>query len=237
MELFSNPWVVGIGGGIISGILVTLVTRYIFSKREKKEYLQKVETANNEILYSIRPSIAEKVFPSLEVIDSIIVSTAKKYGVDKNDLYSVVSLSNDIIKEIMANPFLSSQQKVEFCELVANLRKSYLDLRENEVKRPETIKIIRGDSSEFISVTFGIMTATMAMVATLVTFMKNRLIFERSSVYETMLPIIIVVTLVPLLLSVIMVRLRKMRSLEIEKNLKKAELELDTKHESDPKKP
>ena len=64
MVFFSNPWVIGIGGGVLSGLLVTLITRYLFSKRERREYLQKVATANNEIIYTIRPAIAEKTIPS-----------------------------------------------------------------------------------------------------------------------------------------------------------------------------
>lgn len=50
-NILNNAWVTGIGGGIISSLIVFFVTRYFFSKREKREYLQKIETANNEILY------------------------------------------------------------------------------------------------------------------------------------------------------------------------------------------
>jgi hypothetical protein len=231
MNIFSNPWVVGIGGGIISGILVTVVTRYLFSKREKREYLQRVETANNEVLYSIRPSIAEKVFPSLDVIDSVLVSTAKKYGLEKNDLYTVVTISNDVIKEIMANPFLSSQQKVEFCELVSNLRKQYLGIREAEVHKPETIKVVKESSSEFISLTLGVMTGATAIVATLVTIMKGRFALEGESTLRTMLPIILVATFIPLVLSVTMVMIRRMRRIAEGKVGKKVELDTGTKTE------
>jgi len=236
MDVFSNPWVVGIGGGIISGIMVTLITRYLFSKKEKREYLQKVETANNEILYSIRPSIAEKVFPSLDVIDSILVSTAKKYAVDKNDLYSVVTLSNDIVKEIMANSFLSSQQKVEFCELVSNLRKKHLEIREAELHKPETIKIVKEDSSEFISLTMGAMTAATAIIATLVVFMKGKFGMEGESTLRTMLPIILVATFIPLVLSVTTVILRRMKEITEGKAGKKKESDTGIKAEPESKK-
>ena len=39
--------VVGIGGGL----LVTIITRYLFSKRDNSEYMQKVSTVNREIIY------------------------------------------------------------------------------------------------------------------------------------------------------------------------------------------
>jgi hypothetical protein len=40
MDFFGNEWVIGIGGGVLSGLLVTLITRYLFSKKDDKEYAQ-----------------------------------------------------------------------------------------------------------------------------------------------------------------------------------------------------
>ncbi len=53
LDWLSNPWVIGVGGGVISGLLVTLITRNLFSRREQREYRQKMETANNEIIYGV----------------------------------------------------------------------------------------------------------------------------------------------------------------------------------------
>ncbi len=94
MNIFGNPWVIGIGGGIVSGIIVTLITRHLFSRREQKEYRQRIETANNEIIYAVRPSIAEKMLPSRSILDSLFSSTARKYAVTKSDLYSEVVPKN-----------------------------------------------------------------------------------------------------------------------------------------------
>ena len=122
MAFITNPWFIGIFGGLLSGLAVTLITRYIFRRREYREYNRILETANNEIMYSLRPSIAEKMFPSKEIIESVISATANKYIVEVDDLYDLKTLSDDIIKDIMDNTFLSSQQKNEFCDHVTKLR-------------------------------------------------------------------------------------------------------------------
>lgn len=121
-DVLNNPWVSGIGGGIISSLIVFFVTKYFFGKKERKEYVQKVETANNEILYSIRPLVIEKKIPTKEILTAIQISTAKKYGVLQSDLYDEFSLCYDLINEIMANSFLSSDQKLEFCALLQSMR-------------------------------------------------------------------------------------------------------------------
>ena len=75
MNVFSNPWIVGIGGGIISGLVVTYMLRLIFSKRDDREYAQKISTANHEVLYAVRPGISEKVIPTNNVLNSLIEAT------------------------------------------------------------------------------------------------------------------------------------------------------------------
>src|SRR5690554_6004366 len=98
---FTNSWTIGIGGGIISGLIVFLVTSKIFSRRENKEYLQKIRIANNELLYAIRPLVVEQKLPTLDILNSILVSTAKKYNVQINDLYNKDAIADDLTKEVM----------------------------------------------------------------------------------------------------------------------------------------
>jgi len=122
MEAINNPWIIGIGGGLLSGLLVTLITRYLFSKRDNREYTQKVVTANQEILYAIRPGISEGVIPSQDVLDSMISATALKYSVDANDLHSSSAFADVLIKEVMDSSFLSASAKAEFCHRLSDLR-------------------------------------------------------------------------------------------------------------------
>jgi len=160
MDILENPWFIGIVGGIISGTFVAFITRHLFSRREKKEYRQRVETANNEIIYAVRPSIAEKMLPSRSILDSLITATAKKYAVTKSDLYSLAGLSNELIKEIMANTFLASQQKIEFCELISSLKQ----IEKNEDKKRIEIVTVTKNESFDPSIFLGAMTAIMTIL-------------------------------------------------------------------------
>ena len=129
--IINNPWVIGIGGGIISSLIVFFVTQYISRKRGKREYMQKIEIANNDILYFIRPLIIDKKIPTREIISAIRFSTAKKYGIKEEDLYNETSLYNDLVTEIMANSFLSAEQKLEFCDLLKQMKSSSYNMNKN----------------------------------------------------------------------------------------------------------
>lgn len=54
-DLIANPWIVGIGGGVISSLIVFFITKFFLSKKENKEYEQKVRLATNEVVYAVRP--------------------------------------------------------------------------------------------------------------------------------------------------------------------------------------
>lgn len=121
MQILNNPWVIGIGGGILSGFVVTYLSRKLLSKRDDREYAQKVLGANREIIYAIRPGISEGLTPEYEVIDSLIAATARKYGVDKPDLYEPRDIAQELVKEVMDSSFISAKTKEEYCRQLAVL--------------------------------------------------------------------------------------------------------------------
>lgn len=107
---------------VLLSLIVYLITRQYFSKHGKTDYQKKIEIANNEMLYSIRPLLVEKKVPSKEILVAVRYSTAKKYGVEQNDLYDEFSLTSDLINETIANSFLTSDQKLEFCSLLQSIK-------------------------------------------------------------------------------------------------------------------
>lgn len=123
MDLLNNAWVVGIGGGILSGLFVTLVTRYAFSKKDNREYAQKVEAVNREVIYSLRPGISEDRLPSVEVLEALINATARRYKVSREDIYKPKQIAEELIKEILDSSFISSETKQSYCETLAHLMK------------------------------------------------------------------------------------------------------------------
>lgn len=123
VNLLSNPWLVGIVGGIISGFIVTYVSRKILSKKDKREYLQKVYSANRELIFALRPGVAEGVIPSRQVVFSVTNATARKYEVDPKDLYASEQIAEELIKEIMDSSFISAETKEDYCGKLKSLLK------------------------------------------------------------------------------------------------------------------
>lgn len=114
MDWLSNPWVVGLGGGVLSGLVVTFISRAAFSRRDRGEYLQKVLAANRELIYALRPGISEGHVPERDLVSSLINATARKYDVEKRDLFDPTQLAEELTKEIMDSSFISSSTKDEY---------------------------------------------------------------------------------------------------------------------------
>jgi hypothetical protein len=170
MDWLNNPWIVGIGGGILSGIFVTIISRYFFSKRDNREYFQKVVSVNREVTYAIKPGISEGIIPSSDVVQSLIKSTARKYGVDIGDVYGVVEIAEDLIKEVMDSSFISANSKADYCNKLNELRQpehKYLPVESIE-KAKETIKATVSDYRErmttMMSILMGLVSAMMTVV-------------------------------------------------------------------------
>src|SRR5690554_6703440 len=136
MEILNNPWLVGIGGGVLSGLIVALVTRFLFSRRENKEYLQRVSAVNREIVYALRPGISEGKIPSGEVLQSLINATSRKHKVDASDAYSSRQIAEELIKDIMDSNFISAETKKSYCDNLAHLVKERQE-EIKEVRKPE----------------------------------------------------------------------------------------------------
>lgn len=131
-SILNNAWTVGIGGGVLSGLVVAWISRIIFSRRDSKEYAQQVSNANVEVLYAVRPGISEGVLPTNDVLSRLVTATARKYSVDEADMMDLNDLSAELVKEVMDSSFLSAAAKQEFCNRLT-------DIREPEV-RPERVE-------------------------------------------------------------------------------------------------
>lgn len=202
MEILNNPWVIGIGGGVLSGLLVTLVTRYLFSKRDNREYTQKVVTANQEILYAVRPGISEGVIPATDVLKSLISATALKYGVDAQDLHSTTSFADALVKEVMDSSFLAASAKAEFCQKLNQLRPQP-DLmqaspnRERELNRDITrLSEYRQRMISRMSIMLGAMAATMTIVFALSRLLGGSRLELRSKDVFLLVPTVTVILVV-----------------------------------------
>jgi hypothetical protein len=122
MNWLNNGWIVGIATSVISGLVVTWIARILLSKKEDREYKQKIAAANRDVIYAIRPGISEGQIPSQNVIVALIRATARRYEVEGGELYSAAEIMEELMKEVMDSSFLSSAKKAEYCVALAELR-------------------------------------------------------------------------------------------------------------------
>jgi hypothetical protein len=236
MDIFNNAWIVGIGGGIISGLIVFFVTSKIFSRRERKEYLQRLMTANNEILYAVRPIIVEQKLPTEEILNSLLHSTAKKYTVKFNELFSNKEIADYLTKEIMDNPFLTSENKLKYCEITNSLRELGLK-KETETKvEIQYIDRERPLSKEFLSTTLALMTTLMVTITVFVLYFQKEK-FNTSNdgnlSITKLLPVLVVMTIVPVVALFMSKFFQMMRKMERDKDKQKQDKINEAKTENE----
>lgn len=195
LEFFSNSWTVGIGGGIISSLIVFFMTSKIFSRRENKEYQQKVRLANNELLYAIRPLVVEKNMPTIDIINSLLRATSKKYSIQISDLYTKESIADDLTKEVMDNPFLTSESKLQYCCLTEDIKKLGV-VHQYNIQPDISIETKSLDSfpKEFFSLTLAAITF-LTTIASVLFDSKSQILSPKS--YDKYPLIFVTLTVIP----------------------------------------
>ncbi|MDF4518501.1 hypothetical protein P3485_22155 [Vibrio parahaemolyticus] len=194
MDFLSNEWVVGIGGGILSGLIVTLLTRYIFTKRDNREYYRKLDLVNKEVLYALRPGISEGAMPNESVLESLIIATSRKYKVNSKDIFQPKQIAEELIKEIMDSSFISFEAKSQYCSSLSHLVEDVRprsEVEESEEKRLNKHYQIK--QNQQMSVVLGLFTGATSVVVTIMSM--NMKIDETSSlitkVYMTTFPMML----------------------------------------------
>lgn len=134
-DLIANPWIVGIGGGVISSLIVFFITKFFLSKKENKEYEQKVRLATNEVVYAVRPLVIDKAIPANDVLAALRSAIAVKYGVKVSDFIGIKQLVCILVLEILSNSFLNSSQKNEYCNLLMTMKDEPKQTPSNDVHK------------------------------------------------------------------------------------------------------
>ncbi len=195
MGILGSPWFIGIGGGVLSGLVVTFITRYLFSRKDNREYMQKVVTANQEIVYAVRPGISEGAIPTDDVLDSLISATALKYSIDADDLHSATVFADVLVKEVMDSSFLAASTKAEFCQKLAQLRPSPEPAR-------LTAEFTRSSSglSDYRRRMVTMMSLMMGLTAALMTVFASTKLFDNLKVdkfskdFTILMPTVMIIT-------------------------------------------
>ena len=139
-DLIANPWIVGIGGGVISSLIVFFITKFFLSKKENKEYEQKVRLATNEVVYAVRPLVIDKAIPANDVLAALRSAIAVKYGVKVSDVIGIKQLVSILVLEILSNSFLNSSQKNEYCNLLMTMKDEPKQTPSNDVHKRKSAR-------------------------------------------------------------------------------------------------
>ena len=171
MDLLNNAWVIGIGGGVLSGLLVTAISRMILSRRDRGEYVQKIQLANREILYALRPGISEGHVPNRQVVVFLINATARKYDVDIGGLVDPAEIGEELTKEIMDSSFISASTKQEYCDQLTPLTSAPPEVTANTADASEERSRSRSEFAAYrarmvtlLSTMMGVTAAMMTMI-------------------------------------------------------------------------
>ena len=127
MEIFQNVWFVGISTGIISGVLVFFLTKWIMDKRGKVEYFKQVNSANRSVIEALKPYIADKGLPDIKIFEALIASTARAFCIDGKDMFSVRIYCEELIREIISDVYVSNEKKQEYTYSLAEYKKNIED--------------------------------------------------------------------------------------------------------------
>jgi hypothetical protein len=217
LNWLNNAWVIGIGTSILSGLFVTWVARLFLSKKEDREYRQRIASANRDVIYAVRPGISEGTVPEVEILFALIEATARRHGVFSSDLYTPAQISEELIKEIMDTSFLSSSKKAEYCSQLRPLRTTPPETVASEIKLLN-LKARRQETIQMMSIIFGL-TATLA---TIVSIVKSETPGSSKGVTHNIVFVFAMSVVAPLLLALIFGVIKKGKALAEELRKKDA---------------
>jgi len=225
--MLDNPWFVGIVGGVLSGVAATWISRVIFSKRDSREYAQKVAAVNREVIYSVRPGISEGSIPAPAVLQALVAATCRKYGTTEKDAFNVHQISEELMKEVMDSSFISSATKQDYCTKLLQMQEpqvspepaSLEEIRKSEVS-VSSIENLRSKMLTQMSAITGVMVATLTLFLTL--FKERFELGASGPIKDLSLPLVVlaasVVAMMSVLLATIVAREAKRSSRKRESN-------------------
>ncbi|EGW52099.1 hypothetical protein HMPREF1022_00882 [Desulfovibrio sp. 6_1_46AFAA] len=180
-QILSNPWIISIASGLLTSIIVYIITKPIIARRKKRELEQKATSANHEVLYALRSGIPNGNIPENNIINRLIEATAKKYGIAPCDMLSIEELFSDIIKEVLDSAFITSEKKIELCN------KLNATSQKNNKEKCKFTEKISSDKMNFLSIYVAIISIPVSILTFFLTE-KTNFPFKK---LETILPVII----------------------------------------------
>ena len=187
-EWLSNPWAIAVGAGTLSGLLVDLVTSRVFSRKDERWYNQKIESANRENVYSLRPGISEGHVAHRRVVECLISATARKYSVVETELLDPAQIVEELMKEIMDSSFISSQVKSNYCDQLEARILAPIEQETDPLPTPGHQVELRPEQREYRSRLISMASAILGAIAALTTTVV--LLDNGSTLENPLLPVL-----------------------------------------------
>jgi len=180
-DFIQNPWVVGIGGGLISGFVVYMITKFSISKKSNTEYYKQINQANSEVIRILKPYVADNGLPDKDILNAIISAVARKYLIQSDEMYSIQIFCEELIKEIIDNVYVSNDMKKEYFKQL----KQYIDgchIIENQedavaqriiATKPVYKSSLQKQTINMISITTAFITIIASFITIIITFAFN----------------------------------------------------------------
>jgi hypothetical protein len=198
---WSNPWFVGIGTAVLSGLAVNYISRTLWSRRDDSEYGQKIDAANNEVLYALRPSVAEASMPTKAIIESLVRATARKYVLKHESLMPLEDIADALIKEVMDSSFISHEQKVKYCTEIEAIKQTNRTITVEDgasLGGADPFYAYRRKQRDEVATILSVSAAAMALVTTLSTIKGGEFDPLASSI-----PLVAVASTIPIIGTII----------------------------------
>lgn len=189
-NILFNTWTLSILTGIISSVIAHLCISLYSRKKANKVLQQKIASANNEILYALRPLVVDKEKPELALIRTLTKSIARKYAITVEDMYSPEILVEELTKEILENMFLSTKEKLSLCK---NLDEQIV---RNDSPKYTVDGYNRTYQSTYKMICFSILIVLFCMITFMFIFTKDNIFIDAR--FDSILIYILIIELIVL---------------------------------------
>ncbi|WP_052400756.1 hypothetical protein [Oceanobacillus jeddahense] len=108
-----NPWIISILASIIGSVIYYLLYKIAVKLFGRSEYNKRVKEANHQLVAVLRNLISEGAIPSNQIIKALITSYSRSYSIKISDMYSVIDVKEELIKELFETSFIDVDRKLE----------------------------------------------------------------------------------------------------------------------------
>jgi len=136
-SFLTNNIIVAWVAPIFAAVVAPVIIRIITVRRKNKEFLKRVDSANGEILDTIRPFVIQRINLDKTEIHGIRKAVANKNGIQEKYLYSDFEIMNQLIYSIATTRFITEEDKKRLSE---NIIKMFPAVNEIENEKNAGIK-------------------------------------------------------------------------------------------------